>query len=167
MNGTGEQVHFNLNEWFIVTSLILSAALVIWLPRRFSNKTTAVFLLCGVFFGFLFDHTLSVFPVSFYTVNDTPWFEVMDFLSHVMYAAYSYLFFYLYSKLEIKLHAAPLYVLIWVFISVGFEKLCETIGIFRYENGYSIYYSFVIYLLVTSFWIYFYKVIMAHGEKRF
>lgn len=156
-----------MNEWFITISLIVGVLLVIVLPQRFSKKTTSVFLLCGVFFGFLFDHTLSVFPVSFYTINDTPYFEVMDFFSHVMYAPYSYLFFYMYDKFSIHLRSPLPYILVWTFVSVGVEKLSVIIGIFHYQHGYTIYYSFVIYLLVKSFWVFFYRVIMAHGDRTF
>lgn len=68
-----------MNEWFIVIALFFGALMVLWSPRRFSKKTAGVYLMCGVFCGFFFDHTLSVLPVSYYVINDTSHFEVMDF----------------------------------------------------------------------------------------
>lgn len=159
--------HFNANEWFIVIALIVGSIVVLWLPRRFSRQTTCVFLLCGVFFGFLFDHTLSVFPVSYYEINDSSSFEVMDFMSHVIYAPFSYLFFYLYDYFNIKARSSPLYILAWTFASIGIERFCMNIGVFHYHHGFTIYYSFVIYLLVQSSWLLIYRMIKAYGTKLF
>lgn len=141
--------------------------MVLWLPRRFSKKTAGVYLMCGVFCGFFFDHTLSVLPVSYYVINDTSHFEVMDFFSHVMYAPYSFLFFYLYDLFHVKPHNSLVYILVWAFVSAGFERLSVIIGIFHYENGYSIYYSFGIYLMVLSLWVTIYHVLKNYGDKQF
>lgn len=159
--------HFNANEWFIVISLLIGTLLVLILPKRFTKKTASVYLMSGVFFGFFFDHTLSVLPVSFYAINDSSTFELMDFLSHVMYAPVSYLFFYLYDFFNIRSHFSLLYILVWAFVSVGIERLCVIVGIFHYQHGYSIYYSFIIYLLIESFWVLFYKIIKVYGEKQY
>ncbi len=160
-------MNYNANEWCIILSLIAGSFLVLKLPRRFSKKTTCVYLICGVFFGFLFDHTLSVLPVSYYVINDSTSFELMDFLSHVMYAPISYLFFYLYDYFNIKSAYSLLYILIWAFVSAVIERFCVMIGIFHYQHGYSIFYSFVIYLLVQSFWVVFYRMIQTYGEKHY
>ncbi|WP_312094636.1 hypothetical protein [Niallia sp.] len=158
---------FNTNEWSIVISLFIGLLLVLILPKRFTKKTASVYLMCGVFFGFFFDHTLSVLPVRYYVINDSSSFELMDFLSHVMYAPISYLFFYLYDFFNIKPNFSLLYILVWGLVSVGVEKLCVTIGIFHYQHGYNFYYSFVIYLLVVSIWVLFYRLIKVYGDKRY
>ncbi len=159
--------NFNANEWFIVISLFIGILVVLVLPKRYTKKTTIVYLICGMFFGFIFDHTLSVFPISYYIINDSNTFEFMDFLSHVMYGAYSYLFFYLYDFFNIKPRLSLIYILVWTLISVGFEGISVFIGVFHYENGYKIYYSFVIYLLVISFWLVLHRSIRTYGEKQF
>lgn len=158
---------FNANEWCIVIALLVGFFVVLLLPKRFTKKTTCVFLMCGMFWGFLFDHTLSVLPVKYYIINDSSSFELMDFLSHVMYAPFSYLFFYLYDFFKIKLHFSLIYILVWAFVSVGIEWFCMTVGIFHYQHGYKIYYSFAIYLLVVSFWVLFYRIIKTYGEKQY
>ncbi len=168
MNGIRYYDHnFNANEWFIVISLIVGTLVVLKLPKRFTNKTTCVYLLCGVFTGFFFDHILSVLPVSYYDINDNSSFQLMDFLSHVMYAPFSYLFFYIYDFFNIKPNLSLLFILGWAFISVGIELFSEYIGIFHYQNGYNSYYSFVIYLVVQSLWVRFYRIIKVYGEKQF
>lgn len=167
MNDIRYDNHFDANEWFIVIGLIVGFFLVLWVPQRFDKKTAGVFLMCGVFFGFFFDHTLSVFPISFYVINDSSKFEVMDFLSHVMYAPVSYFFFYLYDLFNIKTRNSLLYVLVWAFLSCGIERLAVAVGVFHYQHGYGIFLSFEIYLVVLSFWVFFYRVIRVYGDKRF
>lgn len=167
MNEIRYDHHFNANEWFIVIALVVGTLMVLWLPRRFPIKTAGVYLMCGVFCGFFFDHTLSVLPVSFYNINDTSRFEVMDFFSHVMYGPFSFLFFYLYDLFRIKPRHSLLYILVWAFASAGFERLSVAVGIFHYEHGYDIYYSFAIYLAVLSLWVILYHVMKAYGDKRF
>ncbi len=157
--------HFNMNEWFIVIALIIGILTILGLPRRFPRKTSGVYILCGIFCGFVFDHTLSVFPVSYYAINDTSKFETMDFLSHVMYGPYSYLFFYLYDLVHIKAHHSLVYIMAWALMSVGFERLSAAVGIFHYRHGYSIYYSFAIYLVVISGWVLLYYALRAYGDK--
>jgi hypothetical protein len=123
--------------------------------------------MCGVFFGFFFDHTLSVLPISFYDLNDSSRFELADFLSHFMYGAYSYLFFYLYDYFHIKLRYSLIYILTWTLMSVGWEQLSVVFGVFHYQHGYNVFYSFMIYLLVQSIWVSFYYVILKYGNHRF
>lgn len=100
------------------------------------------------FLGFLFGYTLSVLPVHYYIINDSSSFELIDFLSHVMYAPISSLFFYLYDRFNIKLNLSLVYIISRALVSVSVERIGGIISIFCYQHGYTIYYSFVIYLLV-------------------
>lgn len=167
MNEIRYDHHFNANEWFIVIAFVVGTLLVLMVPQRFDKKTASVFLMCGVFFGFFFDHTLSVFPVSFYVINDSSEFEAMDFLSHVIYAPVSYFFFYLYDLFNVKIRNSLLYVLAWAFVSCVFEHWAEVLGVFHYQHGYKILYSFEIYLVVQSIWVFLYRIIKQYGNKRF
>ncbi|MFK9091688.1 hypothetical protein [Bacillus salipaludis] len=159
--------HFNGNEWFVIIALIFGILVVYFLPWRFPKQIAIVFVGCGIFFGFFFDQTLSVLPVSFYDIGDTSHFEVIDFLSQCMYGPYSYLFFYLYDRLTISPRFSPIYILVWTFISTGFEKVADMIGVFHYKHGYNIYFSFVLYLGVLSIWVMFYYFLKAYGHKQF
>ncbi|MBB2479507.1 hypothetical protein H5P36_04840 [Bacillus sp. APMAM] len=159
--------HFNENEWFVIISFCIGAMLVYCLPRRFPKKITYVFLMCGVFFGIFFAHTLSVVPVSYYDIGDTSHLELFDLLSQFNYGPYSYLFFYFYDRFRINPKFSPIYILFWSFFSIGSERLSDAFGVYHYTNGYNIFYSFAIYLCVFSFWVPFYYVIMAYSEKSF
>src|SRR5690606_22653966 len=114
---------FNANEWFIIIVLLVGTIAVILAPKRFTIKQTCLFLTCGIFFGFIFDHTLSVFPVSYYDINDTSSFEVMDSISHLMYAPFGYFFFYFYDFFSITPRLNLPYILLWAFASVGAELI--------------------------------------------
>ncbi|GMA59564.1 hypothetical protein GCM10025859_59310 [Alicyclobacillus fastidiosus] len=45
--------------------------------------------------------------MSFYDVNDTSKFEFMDFVSYWMYGPVSYVFFFLYHFLKVKVKFSP------------------------------------------------------------
>ncbi|KPV44106.1 hypothetical protein AN477_08500 [Alicyclobacillus ferrooxydans] len=153
--------HFNANEWFIMISLCFGFVCVAFFPKRFPRQVAAVFLMCGVYSGFFFDHSLSVEPISFYDVNDISKFQLMDFLSYFMYAPFSYFFFYAYDRLQLKPSYIPLYILVWSLASVGIEWLAVLFGVFHYQHGYQLAYSLPIYLLVQSCW-----VALYHGLKN-
>lgn len=159
--------HFNGNEWFVLVFFFIGAILVYFLPQRFPIKMASVFVVCGIFFGFFFDHTLSVVPVSYYDIGDTSRLELFDFLSQCNYGPYSYLFFYLYDRFHIKPRFSPVYILVWSFLSVGFERLSNAFGVYHYTNGYNIFYSYAIYFFVFSFWVVLYYVMKVYGDNRF
>ncbi|MFC5448606.1 hypothetical protein [Paenibacillus aestuarii] len=147
---------FNTNEWFLLIGLAIGIFTLWLLPKRFPGQVTNVFFLSGVFSGFFFDHTLSVQPVSYYDVNDSSLFEFMDFVSYWMYGIFSYLFFYVFDRLRVQPSRVPLYVLIWSLASLGFEWLGVQMGIYHYTNGYQIWYSLPIYLIVETLWCFLY-----------
>ncbi|MCU9614909.1 hypothetical protein OEV98_15295 [Caldibacillus lycopersici] len=158
--------HFNANEWFVILSLVVGTVVVLILPKRFPKQITTIYLLCGVFIGFVFDHTLSILPVSFYDLNDNSKFELTDFLSHVMYGSYSYVFFYIYDCLKVSPKFSLVYILIWAIISFWIEKLGLVFGVYHYRLGYKLFYSYVIYLMVHSLWVALYYFMKAYGEKK-
>lgn len=167
MNDVIYDDQFNANEWFIIISLLVGIIMVVILPKRFTKKTTGVFLMCGVFFGFFFDHTLSVIPFSFYDLNDHSHFELIDFVSHFMYGPYCYLFFYLYDLFRIKPRFSLLYLLIWLVLCISLERISLALGIYHFRRGYNTYYSLEIYMVVFLIWVAFYHVIKRYKNRRF
>jgi hypothetical protein len=149
---------FNLNEWAILIGLFVGVITILLLPRRFSNKTAIVFVVCGIFTGFFFDHSVSVQPVSFYDVNDNSSYQFFDFLSYLAFGFISYLFFYIYDRFRPMSKA--IYILLWSIMYIGLEYCAQLVGIYHYNHGYNIFYSFPIYLLVCSCWVGFYYKIM-------
>ncbi len=147
---------FNLNEWTILMGLLIGTMTVIFLPKRFSNKATIIFVMCGIFTGFFFDHSVSVEPVSFYDVNDHSTYEWIDFLSYLDFGLISYLYFYILECVPFFGRIKPVYILLWSVIYIGMEYIADLMGIYHYQHGYKIYYSFPIYLFICSIWFGFY-----------
>lgn len=148
---------FNKNELFTIFSLLIGLILMWKLKKIFSFKEILLYFLFGVFFGIFFDHTISVPPVDYYDVNDKSSFELIDFLTYIMYGPYSYILVYFYDYFKIKISYTPTYILLWTSIAIFMEFISKLIGIFHYKNGYNIYYSLPIYLLVYSFLICLYR----------
>ncbi|WP_108671641.1 hypothetical protein [Peribacillus acanthi] len=155
--------HFNLNEWFIIFGLCVGLLAIIFLPKRFSKKTSIVFFTCGIFTGLFFDHSLSVQPVSYYDVNDNSSYQMMDFLSYIAYGPISYLFYYFYDRLQ-KI-PTPTYILLCSLFSTGLEWLSVQAEVFHYNHGYTLYYSFPIYLIVQSCWLVLYVRFCKDGAR--
>ncbi|WP_308638550.1 hypothetical protein [Paenibacillus silvisoli] len=147
---------FDANEWFIVGGLVIGLVWTIFLPKRFSRKHLFIYFMCGVYSGFFFDHSLGVLPVNFYDVNDRSSYQVMDFLSYLSYGTVSYLYFYTYDYLRLKPSRIPVFILVWSLISTGLEWLALLADVFHYQHGYKLAYSFPIYLIVQSCWIFLY-----------
>ncbi len=150
---------FNWNEWFIIISII-SLSILVWItPKIFSLLEGTAFFIYGIYIGLFFDHTISIQPWDFYDVNDSSEYQVMDFLSYLMYGPYSYFFIYFYVKLRIKGFMNILYVLIWTSFSLLMEWFTLKIGIFHFDKGYKMYWSIPIYMLVQSLLIVYFHVI--------
>ena len=156
--------HFNWNEWSILIGCFLGLIVIRLLPKRFPLKTSIVFFMCGVYSGFFFDHSLSVEPVSFYDVNDKSSYQLIDFISYLTFGPASYIFFYIYDRY--KKISAPIYILLWAFFDIGLEWYSSRIGIYHYRHGYSLYFSFPIYLIVNSSWIAFYNRMIKQVKKE-
>lgn len=157
---------WNANEWFVTGALILGFTLLAVLSRRFPVKWSIVFTLYGIFSGLLLDHSISVEPVDYYDVNENSSYEFIDFLTYVMYGPFSYIFANLHDRWHIKPSRDPLYVLGWALLSVGMEWIAVKAGVFHYKNGYVIYYSFPIYLLMISLYLLFLYKVNGMRTKR-
>jgi hypothetical protein len=157
--------HFNGNEWFIISEFCMGIALILFLPKRFPRKVSLVFFMCGVYSGFLFDHSLSVEPVNFYDVNDASTYQFIDFVSYFCFGPYSYLFFYVLDYFNLKRPFIPLYILFWAIFSIIMEYCSHKMGVYHYRHGYSIFYSFPIYLIVLSSWFILYYWILPRKTK--
>lgn len=156
---------WNANEWFVIGMLILGFTIVALLPRRFPLNWSTVFTLYGISAGLFLDHSISVEPVDFYDVNESSRYELLDFLTYVMYGAFSYIFAYLHDHWKIKSSHDPLYVLGWSLLSTGTEWIAGQAGVFHYKNGYNLYYSFPIYLLLTSLYMLFLRKVNGIRSK--
>lgn len=151
--------YFNKNEWFVIISLIVGITLVFIYRKRFTLKEVVVYSLYSVFIGMAFDYTISITPFDFYDVNNSSAYELMDFLTYLMYAPYGYFYIYFYDYFKIKNSLTPVYILLWALLSVAMELIADYMGVFHYKGGYKLYYSFPTYLFVLSLHIGLYKLI--------
>jgi hypothetical protein len=153
---------FNENEWFVIAS-ILVMNLAIWLaPRIFSKLEALGYYIFGIYIGLFYDHTISTKPWDFYDVNDNSSYQFIDFLSYIMYGPYGYFFLYFYVKWNIRgLNTIP-YILIWSLFSLLMEWIGLKVGLFHFDKGYKMYWSFPIYLLSQSMMILYYHLVVRN-----
>jgi hypothetical protein len=163
---------FDMNEWFVVISLISLMVLICILPKIFTVLEGIFHFIYGIYIGMFYDHTISVKPWDFYDVNDSSAYQVIDFFSYLMYGPYSYFFIYLFVRLRIKGFMIIVYVLIWTSFSVLIEYFSLSIGLFHYEKGYWLYWSIPIYMsaqlgqIILFYIIQKEKVIMNYTGKK-
>jgi hypothetical protein len=156
---------FNMNEWFVILNILLMSLLLWILPKKFSVLENVAFYLFGVAYGIFYDHTISYELWDLYDVNDQSSYKVIDFLSYVMYGPYSFLFIYLYVGLNIQGFMHMYYVLVWSLFSLVIEWVGLKVGLYHFNKGYSMYWSFPIYFLAQSMLLIFYQVIKRSSKK--
>ncbi|PWW25732.1 hypothetical protein DFO73_11224 [Cytobacillus oceanisediminis] len=147
---------FDANEWFVIANLILSGILIWKLPKVVSAIESAAHFTYGIFIGMFLDHTISIKPWDFYDVNDTSAYQFIDLLSYIMYGPYSYIFIYLYVKWNIAGFKNILYITAWSLFAVLIEWVSVKLGVFHYNKGYQMVWSFPTYMIVQSLQVIFY-----------
>ena len=160
---------FNENEWFVIISMIVTN-LAIWLaPKLFSKLESVGYYIFGIYIGLFYDHTLSIKPWDYYDVNDNSSYQFIDFMSYIMYGPYGYFFLYFYVKWNIKKLRIIPYILIWSAFSMLMEWIGLKVGLFHFDKGYKMYWSFPIYLLSQTMIIFFYHLSTRYektGNKK-
>jgi len=139
---------FNSNELFIIASLTIGSMLVWKLPRRFTIKESLIYLSFFIFLGVVFDHTISIEPFDYYDVNDSSAYQFMDFLSYLSFGPFGYLYIYFYDYFKIKNKYVTIYIFVWTMSALAMEFIAQALGVYHYKNGYTIFYSFPIYLFI-------------------
>ncbi|WP_064093206.1 hypothetical protein [Rossellomorea aquimaris] len=152
---------FDLNEWFIIISLVVLIFLIWITPKVFSLLEGLSYFIYGISIGMFYDHTISIPPWDYYDVNDSSAYQAIDFLSYIMYGPYSYFFIYFYKKLRIRGIMNLAYVLVWTSFSLLMEWVTLKIGIFHFDKGYKMYWSFPIYLSVQTI-----QILFHHHIKK-
>ena len=156
---------FNSNEWFIIAALIIGVIQVWKLPKRFPMKESLVYFIYFIFLGMIFDLTIGIRPFDYYDVNDKSSYQLMDFLSHLAYGPFGYLYIYFYDFFKIKNSYNTIYIFIWAISALVTEYIAHVLGVFHYKNGYEIYYSFPIYLLILMSALYLYKLLNSKKDN--
>ncbi|WP_134703671.1 hypothetical protein [Ammoniphilus sp. YIM 78166] len=155
---------FDANEWFVILNLVVMHVLILISPKILPLLEGLAHYLYGPFIGMFWDHTISVRPWDFYDVNDNSSYQVMDVFSYIMFGPYSYFVIYLYVKLGIKGYTHILYVIVWAGLALIMEWIGVQLGLYHYDKGYQMYWSFPIYLLTLGMQIVYHHLIQK--EKK-
>lgn len=157
---------FDWNEWFVIGSLFGLVTFIWKLPKIMSYLEGTAHFLYGMLIVIFYDHTISIKPWDFFDVNDSSAFQLMDFLSYIMYGPYAYIFIYLYKKLGIKGYKNLLYVSAWSLFSFLMEWLALKAGVYHYDKGYNMFWSVPIYLIAQIGQIIFYHTSLKLEKSR-
>jgi hypothetical protein len=147
------------NHCFLLVGLVVSYGLVLLLPRKLPRSVSYLMMMLSASLALGFDHTIGVPPFDLYDTNIDPAFTLADLFLALLYLPFGYLFAYGYRQLKIRGLGIPFYILAWSLFGTGFEALAVHFHVFTYK-GWSLRYSFVVYLFVELITVVFYHVLM-------
>ncbi|PWK14307.1 hypothetical protein [Tumebacillus permanentifrigoris] len=147
---------FDQNEWFVIIGAVVTYTGLLLLPKRLPTSTTLLLCIWAFTTPKFYDFTLGGGLFDYYDVNDSPRYCIMDLVSYFFFAPFGYFFIYFYEWLRARGRAVVFYILGWSLVAVGVEWLMVYFHVLTYKNGYTIAYSFVIYLFTQSMTLVFY-----------
>jgi hypothetical protein len=150
---------FDKNEIYISILLLAAYSIFFILPKKLPSKLTALFLVWGFTSSTLFDFTIGGGMLDFYKVNDSNQYELFDLLSYLLFATFSYFFVYFFEVLKVRGIGFVIYVLGWSLIGLTMEKVSSMMGLTHYQNGYEIYYSLAVFLIIQSATALYYQLV--------
>jgi hypothetical protein len=155
---------FNQNEWFVIATIIIFHLFIFLLPKRFPLLLSVILYLFGFSTGLVFDNTIGAHIFDFYDINDSSRFTLMDILSYIMYGPFGYVFIYFQDKYKIQGRLLVTYILLWCLLSIALEAIAEYFNVFHYKNGYTIYFSFPLYVVTIGIYYFLYDFIAKKEE---
>lgn len=148
---------FDENEWFIMISILILYIMVFLMPHPFPSTITILIFLSGGLLGIVADIILGVPPYDLYDANDSPKFDLFDMiLWTILYPPFGYILLYAYEKYKFTGFKTACYILICSILSLGVEWTAVQTHVFHYK-GWTIWYSFPVYLTVISLFLLFYR----------
>ncbi|MGY0693952.1 hypothetical protein ACW2QC_14375 [Virgibacillus sp. FSP13] len=156
--------HFDKNEIYILSVLVVLCIILFLLPKRFPRDVTMLFFIWGFACSTLFDFTIGGGLIDFYKTNDLNGYELFDLLTYVMFAPISYLFIYLYDVLGINKKTFIWYILVWTISGLGAEWMSTMMGVTEHQNGYQTPYSVAVFLVVLTVTALYYELVKPHRK---
>lgn len=150
---------FDLNELYILVMGIFAYVALFVFPKKLPRNLSVLFLVWGFTSSTLFDFTIGGGLFDFYKVNDSNRYELFDLLTYFLFAPFSYFFVYFYKLLKINKKSFIIYILGWTTVGLIMEKVSSLVGVIHYQNGYKIYYSVVVFLIVQTTTALYYELI--------
>ena len=161
--------NFDENEILIlIISVLYSYIFVKLLPKRFTYSTSIILFLFNISIGITVDHFLAGPPLDFYDVMDSKEFELFDLILYIfIYGPATYTFIYIYDKwVNPKSYLKKaLYLLFISLLNTVFEYVAVLLNVYVY-NGWKVYYSIPVYLLVYYTNIYLLKSLKKTESKQ-
>ncbi|MDQ0860445.1 hypothetical protein [Bacillus sp. V2I10] len=154
-----------MNELYIVITLFTALWISVKLPKIFPPAITLLIFTFSAFIALTADHILDLPPYDIYDVNDSPEFEVWDFIYYSMYGFFGSFFLYLYQQWRIRGMITIVYIILWSMFSVFYEWVAVLVGIFDFSKGYKMEYSFPVYLFIQTFFIIFFHFVLKEYDK--
>jgi hypothetical protein len=149
---------FDLNEWFIIFSSATVIVIALLLPKRFSPALTTVILLFSVSLGQTSDFLICVPPYDLYDVNDSPKYEIFDFLLYYFsYPPVVYIMLHFYDRWKLKGTRLILYIVGFSLTTTGLEWLAKLAHVYKYK-GWHLSYSFFVYIGISTLIILFFHL---------
>ncbi|WP_248924174.1 hypothetical protein [Paenibacillus hamazuiensis] len=142
---------FDANEWFVLVISISAYSLMWLLPRRFPPAVSVFVFLFGLFLARWADHIFGTNGAfDFYDTHDSPKMELADLCTYPMYAAFGYLFVYIYDRLGIRGRLqTSLFIVFCSLAGTGLEYAGLRVHMFTYK-GWNLFFSFLFYMLALS-----------------
>ncbi|UIR28625.1 hypothetical protein LZP85_11525 [Priestia flexa] len=138
------------NEVILLCMIGLAIVIALLLPRKLTKEIAILSWLWGLASGLVFDFTIGGGIIDFYTVNDSPHYELFDGLYYVLFAPFGYFFIYFYEALHISKYTFIYYILTWTLIGMGMNWVFITSDIIAFQNEFTIIYSFSVFLLIQT-----------------
>lgn len=143
-------IRFDLNEWFIIFATIITLVPTLLLPRRFSPAMTLFILTYNLYISHTADYLLGFPPYDLYDVNDSPKYEIFDFVLYsITYPPVTYLFLYLYDRWKWSGFRLIIYIMGCSILTTGMEWLADLAHVYAYK-GWRLSYSFLVYIGVYT-----------------
>jgi hypothetical protein len=152
---------FNINDYYVIAISILLWIVYFFLPLKLSKQMTVMIILFSITVASVFDNSFGALAFDFYDIMDGPDYTVMDLAVYFLYPPFGLYFVFLYKKLKIHRRTYMPFIFILSILAVGFEWISHEMNVFSYKNGYGIKYSFFIYIMVQSVFVFFYKKIQV------
>ncbi|MGF2616002.1 hypothetical protein ACQUWN_10415 [Rossellomorea aquimaris] len=156
----------NQNEWFIIIMLVMSLIALFFMKPKMDLPIMIIIYTFGVTCGMFFDHTISIEPFNFYDVNDSSKYQLIDFISYIMYGPFACFFIFFYKKYNISGMKNVWYIIVWTIIAVTTEWVAQKNGVFHYRRGYNLFFSAPIYLFNQTALIIFYHLIQTEYKNK-
>jgi len=157
---------FDLNDYFVIFTLIISWGMYYFLPKVFSKQMTILIFLYSLTAAGLFDNSIGAKPLDFYDIMDGPAYTVMDVVVYFLYPPFSYLFLFIYKKLQIKDRYLLVFILCFTATAIAVEWVYYKMGVFHYKNGNRTIFSVCTYLFIQSLLIFLYRFLTVKEQVK-